>query len=58
MTKFIYTKDVRIINDLKQSGCPLLKKTEDGISVYAVADMSLFKFEEHKDVWISNTLTF
>lgn len=58
MTKFLYTKDMRVINDLEKSGCPLLKKTEDGTFVYAVADISLFKFEEHKDVWISNTLTF
>lgn len=58
MTKFIYTKDVRVINDLEQSGCPLLKKTEDGTSVYAVTDILLFKFEKYKDVWTSSTLTF
>lgn len=55
---FVYTKNKRVIKQLEVEKCPLIQTRSDGVKVYALPPTSTFIFEEQKNTWISNKLTF
>lgn len=58
MNNFIYTTNAQVIADLEKQGCTLLRKTDKGISIYALSPTSTFKFEKQDNTWLTNQLTF
>lgn len=58
MNNFIYTTNENVIAELEAQGCALLKKTDKGISIYALSPTSTFKFEKQDNTWLTNQLTF
>lgn len=55
---FVYTKNKRVIKQLEADKCPLMQTRSDGVKIYALSPTSTFIFEEQKNTWVSNKLTF
>ena len=55
---FVYTKNKRVMKQLEEDGCKLIQTRSDGVRIYTLSPSSTFTFEEQKNTWLSNKLTF